>query len=186
METKTIFDKNPLPLEKNKWSIPLIIATLTIMGICIGTTTNAINGQVSERYFRTVMGWYFIDIKSRAIFHGILEGGILGLILSLIYSIGYSIITKRRTTNLFIFKHISKMVLIVYISWILGGILAIFLAFTFSETYDQLIIGVPQETLKRIAYAWVGGSIQGSYSGGLLGIGYGLFKTKKEWRKMSA
>jgi prolipoprotein diacylglyceryltransferase len=79
-------------------------------------------------------------------------------------------------------KQLKKIVFLIYGCWAIGGIIAIILAFTFPKEYDQLIYSVPKETLPRIGYAWVGGSIWGGIVGGLISVIWGLINTYKEWK----
>ena len=71
----------------------------------------------------------------------------------------------------------------IYALWIIGGLIAIVLAFTFREQYDQLIYSVPKETMPRIGYAWVGGSIWGGgMVGGIISVIYSLTVTNRDWK----
>jgi len=162
----------------------LVVLALALIGIggLIGATTNLVNGNVSEEYFRRIMGWEFNGIWKAAILQGIFEGLIYGLIFSFIFTIGFATITKMKADWKFTKRQLKKIIFVIYGCWIIGGVLAIILAFVFPENYDQLIYSVPKETLPRIGYAWVGGSIWGGMIGGIISVIYGLIITKREWK----
>ena len=148
----------------------------------VGATTNVINWWVSEAYFRQIMGWDFEGIWMAAVLQGTVEGLIYGLILSLLFTLGFGLITQMKADWRFAKRQLKKMVLTIYGCWILGGLIAILLAFAFPEGYDQMIIGVPSETLPRMGYAWVGGSIWGGIAGGGIAAIAGLGMTKRDWK----
>lgn len=170
--------------ERQGKPLNLLVFAISLIGFggFIGATTNLINGNLSEEYFRRIMGWEFQEIWKAAILQGILEGLIYGVIFSFIFTIGFATITKMKVDWKFAKKQLKQIVFIIYSSWIIGGVTAIILAFTFPENYDQLIYSVPKETLKRIGFAWVGGSIVGGMIGGLISLIWGLFKTNQEWK----
>ena len=172
-------------IDTKRKPLNLIIFALLLIGIggFVGGTTNLINGNISEEYFRQIMGWEFQGIWKAAILQGIFEGIIYGLIFSFIFTIGFATITKRKAGWKFAKKQLKKIVLIIYCCWTIGGILAIILAFTFPENYDRLIHSVPKETSSRIGFAWVGGSIWGGMIGGIISIIWGLINTNQVWRK---
>ncbi len=162
----------------------LIWLTLLLIGTggFIGATTNLVNGNVSELYFQRIMGWNFPGIWKAAILQGIFEGFIYGFIFSIIYTIGFAIITKRKADWNFVKRQLTKMVKLIYLCWIIGGVIAIFLSVVFSDDYQRLIRGVPIESIQRIRYAWVGGSIWGALIGGIISLIWGLFNTYRDWK----
>ncbi len=165
---------------------PLNLAILAVLligiGGWIGATTNLINGNVSEEYFRRIMGWEFNGIWKAAILQGIFEGLLYGVIFSFLFTIGFAILTNRKADWKFVKKQLKRVIFMIYGCWGIGGIIAIILAFAFPENYDRLIYLVPQETLARIGYAWVGGSIWGGMIGGVISLVYGLIITNREWK----
>jgi hypothetical protein len=171
--------------EANGKPLNLVVLAIALIGIggLIGATTNLINGNVSEEYFRKIMGWEFNGILKAAILQGIFEGIIYGLIFSFIFTIGFASITKMKADWQFVKKQLKNIVFVIYGCWIIGGIMAITLAFLFPEDYDRIIYSVPKEILPRIRYAWVGGSIWGGMIGGIISVIWGLINTNKEWKK---
>lgn len=171
--------------KNKKKPMNLVVLAIGLIGIggLIGATTNLVNGNLSEEYFRRIMGWEFNGIWKAAVFQGILEGFNYGLIFSFIFTIGFGMITKLKADWVFVRKLLKKMILVIYGCWIIGGIIAIVLAFIFPEEYNRLIYSVPKETMPRIGYAWVGGSIWGGLIGGIISLIWGLIKTNQAWSK---
>lgn len=173
-------------LEENKRR-PLNpgVLTVTLIGIgaFIGATTNLINGNVSEEYFRRVMAWRFNEIWKAAVLQGIFEGLIFGLILGIIFTAGFAIITKLNADWRFARRPLNKMIFVIYGCWIVGGMVAIILALAFPEELDRKVYLAPKETMPRIRFYWVGGSIWGGIAGGIISVIYGLIMTNQEWEK---
>lgn len=173
--------------EIKRKPLNLAVLALILIGIggLFGATTNFINGNISEEYFRRIMNWEFSGIWIAAIFQGLFEGLIHGVILSFIFTIGFATITKMKADWKFTKKQSTKIILTAYGCWVLGGIIAVILAFILPNEYDRLIYAVPKEPLPRLGYAWVGGSIWGGMAGGIISVIYGLINTNKEWKKKS-
>ncbi|MEM7161623.1 MAG: hypothetical protein AAF487_04205 [Bacteroidota bacterium] len=184
MEDIPLLDTTPSYHPKRPVNLILLFLLMIGIGGAIGATTNAVNGRVSEAYFRNVMAWDFEGIGIAAIFQGLFEGLIYGFILGMIFTIGFAIITRKKAAWDFAKKQVNKIIFTIYTSWITGGLIAILLAFTLPEMYDNAFIGVPEASLPRAAYAWVGGSIWGAMFGGLFAVIYGLMRTHHEWKKM--
>ena len=183
MTENQILDSEFSGMERKPLNLILLAVSLIVIGGIIGATTNLINGNVSEEYFRKIMGWEFGGIWKAAVLQGIFEGLIYGLIFSFIFTIGFAAITKRKADWKFAKKQLKKIIILIYSFWIIGGIIAIDLAFIYPVEYDQFIYGVPKETSLRIGYAWVGGSIWGGMIGGVISIIYGLIVTNRDWKK---
>lgn len=182
MTENQILDSQFSGMERKPLNLILLAVSLIAIGALIGATTNLINGNVSEEYFRIIMGWKFDGIWKAAVLQGSFEGLIYGLIFSFIFTIGFATITKMKADWKFVKKQLKTIIILIYSFWIMGGIIAIVLAFVFPEGYDQFIYGVPKETLLRIGYAWVGGSIWGGMIGGVISVFYGLLVTNKDWK----
>ena len=185
MTENQILDSNLEEIKRKPLNLAVLAISLIGMGGLIGATTNLINGNVSEEYFRKIMGWEFGGIWKAAILQGIFEGLIYGLIFSFIFTIGFATITKMKADWNFAKRQLKKIIFVIYGCWIIGGIIAIILAFGFPEEYDQMIYGVPSETIPRIGYAWGGGSIWGGMIGGIISVIYGLIITNREWKTIS-
>ena len=183
MTENQILDSDFSTKKTKPVNLVILVLLLTGIGGMIGATTNLINGNVSEEYFRRILGWNFEGIWKAAILQGIFEGLIYGLIFSLIYTTGFAIITKKKGDWKFIKKLLKKLIPIIYGCWLSGGIIALLLSLVFPDEYGHLIRAVPKETIPKIKYAWVGGSIWGGIIGGIISLIYGLIITHKEWRK---
>lgn len=186
MAENQILDSDLNGKERNPLNLILLAVSLILIGVLIGATTNLINGNLSEEYFRRIMGWEFEGIWKAAVLQGIFEGLIYGLIFSFIFTIGFAKITKMNADWKFAKKQLKKIIIWIYGFWIIGGIIAIILAFVFPEEYDQIIYRVPKETSLRIGYAWVGGSIWGGMIGGIISVVYGLIITNRDWKTISS
>ncbi len=182
MKENKILDSDLESIKGEPLNLAVLAISLIGMGGLIGATTNLINGNVSEEYFRKIMGWKFEGIWKAAILQGIVEGLIYGLIFSFVFTIGFATITKMKADCNFAKKQLKKIVFLIYGCWIIGGVIAIILAFVFPEEYDRMIYGVPCGTIPRIGYSWVGGSIWGGMIGGIISAIYGLVITKIEWK----
>jgi len=170
------------PKGKRMRSSFLLLLVIGIGG-CIGATTNLVNGMVSSEYFRRVMRWKFEHIWRAAVWQGIAEGLIYGFLLGLVFTAGVAALTKMNMEWAFLNPILKQVVRVIYVCWMLGGMLAIILAFVFPEAYDHAIYSVPQMTGPRMGYAWVGGSIWGSMLGGVLAVFYGLVLVHKKWQQ---
>lgn len=134
----------------------------------LGAITNAINANISERYYRIKLGWFDIEHINQAIIaQGIFEGLVLGLILSSVLTTAVGLISRGECSYSFGIRHTGGLLLSALICWIIGGLLAMALAVISPEFYMHAFMGVPEAAGERIRYAWVGGSIWGVEFGGI-------------------
>lgn len=180
--TDQLLDADLETVDKKPLTIGALLIALIGLGGWVGGTTNWVNGQVSEEYFRRIMGWQFDGIWKAAIFQGIIEGMIYGLLFGVVFTIGFVAITRMRADWSFAKRQLKRIACVLYGCWGIGGAVAILLAFVFPEAYDQAIRGVPKEVDLRLGYAWVGGSIWGEMLGGLVAALYGWAKTRQDWK----
>ena len=96
MTSNQILDSNFGETERKPLNLVVLAVSLIGIGGLIGATTNLINGNVSEEYFRQIMGWEFSGIWKAAVLQGIFEGLIYGLVFSCIFTIGFATITKMK------------------------------------------------------------------------------------------
>jgi len=183
MEDNEILDSQENFLPKKPLALVQIAVILVFAGALIGASTNLINGLVSEIYFKNIMGWNFKGIWIAAISQGIFEGTLYGVLFSLIYTTSFAFITKVRGDWNFAKGVFFKIIPLIYACWVIGGVIAVLLAFIFWEEYDQVIIKVPQEIGSRMGYAWVGGSIIGGVIGGIIAVPYSVIITTINWLK---
>lgn len=169
--------------ETNFLTIIWVALTCVLTSGLIGATINSINGYVSPIYFQNILGWNFQDIWTASIAQGILEGMIYGVIFSIIFGATVALVTKGKATYRFAFRYLVKIIGIVYLCWILGGLIAMGLAALSPDFYRQTVRAVPEEFGQMIGYAWVGGSIWGGMFGGLFGLTLGVIGVKTSWKK---
>ena len=153
----------------------------------MGAVTNMLNGAISPLYFRNIMRWHDVQYLWRAcIGQGIFEGLIYGTLFAIVFTTVFGVVTKGDCSYSHVFKFLIGIFVTVLGCWILGGIIAMGLATLSPEFYRRTFIGVPEETVPMLRYAWVGGSIWGSIAGGILSaiIGSVIFKLK--WEKTPA
>lgn len=174
MDNTSLLD-TPVEYEDGRpASLILLLLILIATGGAIGGMTNAVNGFVSPRYFLTILRWDPVDVWHKAILQGLLEGLIYGVLMGVVFTIGFTLLTRRRGTWALAKRQVRRMVVIIIGCWVLVGVIAILLAFTFPEFYDRAFIGVPAAGAERAGYAWVGGSIWGGIGGGVLAVIVGL------------
>ena len=168
--------------QSNYITIFFVALTCVFTGGFIGAITNMINGAVSPNYFRIEMRWDFQDIWTASVAQGILEGLLYGVIFSIIFTTGFGIVTKGQANYKFALKQLLKIIMIVFGCWIIGGILAVFLASLSPEFYKSHYYNVPNDKIEILKYAWVGGSIWGGMIGGLLSAILGVVVIKNNWK----
>lgn len=167
--------------QTNFLTLIWVILSCIFTGGLIGATTNAINGAVSPKYFQNVLGWNFHDIWSASIAQGIFEGLMYGVLFSIVFGATIAIVTKSKASYQFALHHLIKVIGVVYLCWVLGGLIAMGLASLSPEFYRQTFIKVPDDYKEMLGYAWVGGSIWGGMIGGLLGLVISIFGIRTSW-----
>lgn len=175
----------PIRDESNKPFVLFKISGIIILfGFLFGGISNAINSFISELYFETFIGKVeYMDTFTLAILQGIFEGLAYSFIFSIVYTVAFAVITKIKGDWFFAKSQIKKVILPIFGCWILGGIIAIFLAFTFWDFYQNAIFGVPESGWPRVGYAWVGGSIVGAIIGSIVCLIYLIVITYQNWNK---
>jgi hypothetical protein len=162
----------------------LIAATAVVGGAVIGASTNAINGAVSQEYFRNIMRWHEVEgIWRASIAQGIFEGLIYGVMFSLVFTLVVGVVSRARCSYSFALAHLLAIVAAIYCCWAAGGLIAMGLATLSPEFYRKTFIGVPDAFWPMMGYAWVGGSIWGAMVGGLLSAVIGSILFAVRWRR---
>jgi hypothetical protein len=162
----------------------LIAATAILAGAAIGASTNAINGAVSQEYFRNMMQWHDVgQIWRASIAQGIFEGLVYGVMFSLVFTLVVGVASRARCSYSFALPHLLTMVAAIYCCWAVGGLIAMGLAILSPEFYRNTFFGVPDAFWPMMAYAWVGGSIWGAMFGGLLSVVIGSILFAVRWRR---
>lgn len=172
-------------------SSPFRTALLTVFacltaGAFIGSSTNAINGWISPLYFRNIMGWDFENIWNACVAQGIFEGLLYGMLFAIVFVITFITITKASAPFTYIIKQLLKLMGIIYMCWVIGGILAVALAAISPEFYRSTFQLVPNQFDAMLGYAWVGGSIWGAIFGSLVGVVLGIIGLRGYAKKAQA
>lgn len=155
-------------------------------GAMIGASTNAINAAISPHYFRQVMHWEGVeDIWRAAIAQGILEGLISGMFAALVFTLVVGIVSRARCPFVIAIRQLIPMFGGVYCCWCAGGLIAMGLATLSPEFYVRAFAGVPVQTVPMLCYAWVGGSIWGAQSGGMLAVVIGSIVFANRWNLLA-
>lgn len=170
--------------QTNFLTLFFVAATCIISGGLIGAVTNMLNGIISPYYYRATMYWNFEEIWTAAVAQGILEGLLYGIIFSIIFTITFGLVTKGKGTYIFAFQQLLKLMGIVLICWVAGGLLAIFLVNLSPDFYRAHFPMTPFNKTEMIKFAWVGGSIWGAIIGGLLSAVIGIVAIKNNWRQV--
>lgn len=167
--------------QSNFFKIFFVAITCILSGGLIGAITNMINGIVSPYYFKAIMQWKFPDIWTASIAQGMFEGLIYGVIFSLIFTTGFGLITKGEASYIFALRQILKIICVVFVCWLIGGFMGIFLALLSPDFFMAHIPIAPSDKTEMLRFAWVGGSINGGMIGGLLSAVLGIVVTKNSW-----
>jgi hypothetical protein len=166
-----------------RWWVPVLLPALGIAyGVVLGAATNAVNGAVSPRYFRVIMGWRS-DIWRTSVHEGMFEGGALGLLLGIIVAISFAASTRLRGNFGMAAASLFRAGMIALGGWVLGGLIAMALATSFQKWYSLMFIEVPKQAADRVKYAWVGGSIWGVTGGAILGAAMACMWLHSRWKR---
>ena len=146
----------------------------------IGLCTNLINAVISPEYFINIMHWEQVEslIRSAGV-QGLYQGIVQGLFFALVCSCVYIISNNVELNISAVLKWIISMGVESIGLWVSGGIIAIVLFALSPEFYKQTFIGVLDRHAAVFRYAWVGGSIWGISSGGIIVIIIGTVLFRK-------
>ena len=167
----------------NFLTILFVALTCILSGGLIGAATNMINGAVSPFYFQAIMNWDFPNIWAASVAQGVFEGLLYGVIFSIIFTISFGLVTKGQATYGFALKQLAKIIIIVFSCWVIGGLLAMFLATLSPDFYKSSFPLTPTDSAGMIKFAWVGGSIWGGMIGGFIGAILGIVIIKNNWKR---
>lgn len=166
----------------------ILLWLTTIFGAAfLGLVTNAINAQVSEQYFQTIMRWQHVaDIKRAIVAQGIFEGLICGLVLATLFLAVVAFVSRAQCDYSFGLRYVLGLLGTAFILWAVGGVFGVALAGLSPEFYRSHFIGVPDSTPERLRYAWVGGSIWGVQFGGAAATFIFMALFRARWRLSNA
>jgi hypothetical protein len=131
---------------------------------------NALNGALSPAYFQRVLHWEFEGIGTAAILQGVLEGTLYAALAALVLGWSWMRAGGERSC-----AQPGRLVLPGVVAWwaggaVVGGGLGCALAALSPEYFIATF--PPADGLTGsalVAFAWVGGSIQGALAGAALG-----------------
>ena len=130
------------------------------------------------------MRWHDIEHLWRAcVAQGIFEGLIYGTLFAVVFTAVFGVVTKGECPYFKVLTFMLGIFVAVLGCWALGGLIAMGLATLSPEFYRRAFIGVPEETVPMLRYAWVGGSIWGGMVGGLLAAILGSVIFRIKWKK---
>lgn len=137
-------------------------------GATIGASTNAINSYISPEYYQIILEWDFQGIWAASVAQGVMEGVAYGVLFSIVILVSI-LIFRRGTAWPKVAQHILKAIFLVYLSWLLGGMIALLLASISPDFYMGFIDREGIQVVSLLKFAWVGGSIKGAMYGALVG-----------------
>jgi len=154
-----------------------------LIGPVIGLVTNFINSWASEKYFETVMGWNYryIDIPIFAMLQGVYEGVLYGAVFSLIFTFYVKKAKHEGLGNRYFLRIFAGVTLIIVLCWCLGGVLGVvvFRIFPYLGP-DEIYFSLNGVAPLRDPYGWVAGSIWGGMNGGVLALGWAVYRTSRQ------
>lgn len=168
-------------------SIILLWMTTIFGSALLGLVTNAINAQVSELYFRTILGWQQVTGITRAIVaQGIFEGLVCGLVLATLFIAVVASVSQAQCGYGLGLRYVLGLLATAFLLWLAGGLCALALVFLSPEFYGSHFVGVPGNAAERLRYAWVGGSIWGGQFGGAAATFLFMVLFRARWRLSGA
>lgn len=155
------------------------------VAVLLGGVTNSINGWVSPRYFVTIMGWRDVEnVWLAAVLQGMLEGLVFGILFTAVFLVTIGIISRAAYSFPMALPFVLRIGYLSLVFWVVGGALAICWSGTDPLSYKSCFIGVPDETGEMLRYAWVGGSILGLQSGGLVAAITSCVAFYSRWQRL--
>lgn len=164
----------------------LLLLTLmpVLIGLLLGVIANMVILNLSLEYYDMDKRWDFIH-REFYIVQGALEGILNGAIFGFIYTIyvvwkNHSSLGKRFFRSVF-----NRVIVIVLFCWFVGGALASLLLYQFPEVAPYPMPYITFEStyaFKRCG--WVVGSIWGGMIGGVLALGWAIYTTSRQGKKL--
>ena len=168
-----------------RWRTPLVLCIAgSVAGTLLGAVTNAINDRVSSDYFSIVMSWDGTHSPLQAIAQGMLEGGALGLFFGFFFAIAAAASTRMRCPLRMALRVVMEAIVFVLFVWAVGGVIGIILAANWPNLWGFVFTGVPPR-VNLLRFAWVGGSIWGSYAATPLAVLGGSLELHQRWKRIS-
>lgn len=139
-----------------------------LCGAAIGSTLNAINGQVSRDFFAIVMSWDWSPAPVLAIGVGAMRGASAGLYVGVCLAICAAASTRLQCPTRLAVRSLLIVITFVLVCWDVGGGAGVLLAYRWPRFWGFVFVGVPPR-VNLPGFAWVGGSICGAYAGIVIG-----------------
>lgn len=155
-----------------------IIFSCIFLGAFIGVSFNILNLSISTEYFIRILDWGEETIWFFGLLQGLLEGSVFGFFFAIIFTLLFELITKNKGDYRLALKSLIKILMIVSICWLIGGLLGFSLSWVSPEFYKINFLFVPDEKIEMFKYAFVGGAIWGEIAGGLIGITLSMLDLK--------
>jgi len=112
-------------------------------------------------------------------------GGFEGIVYGGIFSFFFTIYVAWKNHRKLGYEHFrsvfTRVIIIVLVCWLIGGVVGvvIFRQFPdFGPIFD--IVLTYGETYTRERFGWVGGSIWGGMIGGVLALGWAIYRTSRQ------
>ncbi|MEM6314353.1 MAG: hypothetical protein AAF743_09715 [Planctomycetota bacterium] len=148
-------------------NIPATLVLSILMGVCLGFSLNMLNVRVAPEYFGRVTA--VSTPTTVAIFHGIVEGGLLGLVVGVLFTLLAGGFAWRH----FRFGNTIVPLTMCYAAAatciVIGGVAGSTFGRLDPAGY-QALFPVARRASSLPAFGWVGGSIWGSYAGSFVGL----------------
>src|SRR5436305_629972 len=146
------------------WQTPLVLAAAAPgCGAMLGLASNAINGAVCSDYFAIVLSCDGKDAATRAIFEGVLDGGMAGAAFAVLLMIAAAASTRMGCTVRLILSALIRAATVAATCWLIGGVAGVALALWKPALWGTFFVGVPSRVnLPR--FVWVSGSIDGAFA----------------------
>jgi hypothetical protein len=163
--------------------------TLVLAGAVMGGVSNAVNGGVSGAYFVSNLGWDEMaedQVHRAAVAQGIFEGLIFGLVSGLLFTCVVAWVSRVRCAYPVAVRYVLGMLGTAVACWVVGGLVALGLAWLSPEFFRETFHKVPEESGEALRYAWVGGSIMGAQWGCVFAVPVACLLFRARWRRAEA
>ncbi|MGN6368002.1 MAG: hypothetical protein ACTHN5_07060 [Phycisphaerae bacterium] len=173
----------PLPLVA-------LIATALCIAWIVGILTNLAGTLVYPHYYAMVLGWdLYYGSLSDIIAQGLFEATFAGLATGLVYACVVAWFSRASCPYKPAALHLLRWLTILPITWLFGGTVALLLRFLSPyQLINVMAVDVPAvaglSPAQFTRYAWVGGTIEGTYAGAVIAILLASITFPARWRRI--